>query len=344
MRAPMSWLREMVAIPEDQGGRDVSARLIAAGLEVETVEVVGAGLIGSLHVGRVISIEELTDFKKPIRWCQVDVGAANGGVRGIICGARNFAERDLVVVALPGTVLPGGFEISARPTYGKVSDGMICSERELALGDNHDGIIVLPEGSGEPGDDAAAVIGVGDEVLDIAITPDRGYALSIRGIAREVAIAYGVSFDDPGLALADLPAPLADRAPQECGTDDPSGCDLFTMRTIVGFDPSAQSPMWMRRRLAACGMRPVSLAVDATNYVMLELGQPLHAFDLDKLQGAVRAVRAVEGTVFETLDHVTRTLAAEDLVIVDGRGPIGLAGTMGGLHTEIDAATTNIAL
>lgn len=344
MRAPLSWLRELVAIPADQSGRDVAARLIAAGLEVETVESVGAGVDGPLLVGRVLEIEELTEFKKPIRWCQVDVGAANGGVHGIICGARNFVAGDLVVIALPGTVLPGGFEITARSTYGKVSDGMICSERELALGDNHDGIMVLPADSSEPGDDAAPIVGVGDEVLDIAITPDRGYALSIRGIARETAIAYGVEFVDPGVALADLPAPLPDRAPQECGSDDLTGCDLFTMRTIVGFDPAAPSPLWMQRRLVACGMRPVSLAVDVTNYVMIELGQPLHAFDLDKLQGPIRAARAVEGARFETLDHVKRTLSADDLVIRDDRGPIGLAGTMGGLETEIDDTTTSIAL
>ena len=344
MRAPLSWLRDLVAIPADQTGRDVAHRLIRAGLEVETVDTVGLGLDGALVVGRVLEVEELTEFKKPIRWCQVDVGAAHGGVRGIICGASNFAADDLVVVALPGTVLPGGFEIASRPTYGKVSDGMICSERELALGDDHNGIMVLPPSSGEPGDDARALLGIGDEVLDIAVTPDRGYALSIRGIAREVAIAYGVPFDDPGTALVDLPAPLADRAPQECGTDDPTGCDLFTMRTIVGFDPAAPSPLWMQRRLVACGMRPVSLAVDVTNYVMLELGQPLHAFDLDKLRGPVRAARAADGTTFETLDHVVRTLTSDDLVIRDDRGPIGLAGVMGGLETEIDDATTSIAL
>jgi phenylalanyl-tRNA synthetase beta chain len=344
MRAPLSWLRDLVAIPADQTGRDVAHRLIRAGLEVETVETVGLGLEGPLVVGRVLEVEVLTEFKKPIRWCQVDVGAANGGVRGIICGAGNFVADDLVVVALPGTVLPGGFEIASRPTYGKVSDGMICSERELALGDDHSGIMVLPPTAGEPGDDARGLLGIGDEILDIAITPDRGYALSIRGIAREVAIAYGVPFDDPGTALVDLPAPVADRAPQECGTEDPTGCDLFTMRTIVGFDPAAPSPLWMQRRLVACGMRPVSLAVDVTNYVMLELGQPLHAFDLDKLQGPVRAARAAAGTEFETLDHVVRTLTADDLVIRDDRGPIGLAGVMGGLETEIDDATTNIAL
>jgi phenylalanyl-tRNA synthetase beta chain len=344
MRAPLSWLRELVVIPADQSGRDVARHLIAAGLEVETVESVGAGVNGPLVVGRVLEVEVLTEFKKPIRWCQVEVGPAGGGVRGIICGAANFVAGDLVVIALPGTVLPGGFEIASRPTYGKVSDGMICSERELALGDNHDGIMVLPAGTGEPGDDAKPIIGIGDEVLDIAITPDRGYALSLRGVAREVAIAYGVDFVDPGLELADLPAPLADRAPQECATEDPAGCDLFTMRTIVGFDPAAPSPAWMQRRLVACGMRPVSLAVDVTNYVMLELGQPLHAYDMDKLRGSVRAGWASHGEPFESLDHVKRTLRTDDLVIRDDRGVIGLAGVIGGLDSEIDDATTNIAL
>ncbi|MCX6433028.1 MAG: phenylalanine--tRNA ligase subunit beta, partial [Actinobacteria bacterium] len=207
-----------------------------------------------------------------------------------------------------------------------------------------DGIMVLPVGAGEPGDDAAPIIGVGDEVLDIAITPDRGYALSIRGIAREAAIAYGVDFVDPGVALVDLPAPLADREPQECATEDAAGCDLFTMRTIVGFDPAAPSPLWMQRRLVACGMRPVSLAVDVTNYVMLELGQPLHAYDMDKLRGTVRADWATDGEPFESLDHVKRTLRIDDLVIRDDRGVIGLAGVIGGLDSEIDDATTNIAL
>ncbi|MBI1352456.1 MAG: phenylalanine--tRNA ligase subunit beta [Actinomycetales bacterium] len=342
MRAPLSWLRDLVAIPVGETGRDVATRLIRAGLEVETVETVGGGVEGPLTVGRVLEIEELAEFKKPIRWCQVELG--DGVVNGIICGARNFVAGDLVVVATPGTVLPGGFEITARQTYGKVSNGMICSERELGLGEDHTGIMVLPVGSAGPGDDAAALIGIGDEVLDIAITPDRGYALSIRGIAREVAIAYGVPFEDPGMALVELPAPDADRAPQDCGTEDPTGCDLFTMRTIVGFDPGAPSPLWIQRRLVACGMRPVSLAVDVTNYVMLELGQPLHAYDMDKLRGAVRADRAVDGEPFESLDHVKRVLSTDDLVIRDDTGVIGLAGVIGGLHSEIDDATTNIAL
>ncbi len=344
MRAPVSWLRELVEIPADQGGRDIAEHLVRAGLEVETVDAIGEGVVGTLVLGHVVVIEELTEFKKPIRWCQVDVGPVHGGVRGIICGARNFVAGDRVVVALPGTVLPGGFTIAARETYGHTSDGMICSERELGLGENHDGIMVLPDDAGAVGDDAALIVGVGDEVLDIAVTPDRGYALSMRGIARELALAYGVAFTDPGTSVVEIPVPASGAAPVECGSDDLSACGLFTMRTVTGFDPSASSPLWMQRRLVACGMRPVSLAVDVTNYVMLELGQPLHAFDLDKLSGRVRAGWAPVGARLETIDHVVRDLGPDDLVIMDDSGIIGLAGVMGGLTSEIDASTVNIAL
>ncbi|MEZ5115693.1 MAG: phenylalanine--tRNA ligase subunit beta [Candidatus Nanopelagicales bacterium] len=344
MRAPLSWLREYVDIPADQTGRDVADRLIAAGLEVERVETVAGDLVPPLVLGRVLAIDELTEFKKPIRFCRVEVGPAHGGERGIICGASNFAVDDLVVVALPGAVLPGGFEITARKTYGHVSDGMICSERELGLGEDHDGIMVLPPDAGVPGDDAMPVLGLGDEVLDIAVTPDRGYALSIRGIAREAATAYGLPLLDPGLELVDLPAPVAGAAPHPCGSEDLVACDLFTLRTLVGFDPHVPTPVWMRRRLTACGMRSVSLAVDVTNYVMLETGQPLHAFDLRKLRGPVVARRARPGEQLETLDHVARTLDSDDIVISDDRGAVGLAGTMGGLETEIDDDSTDIAL
>lgn len=342
MRAPVSWLRELVDIPAGQSSRDIAARLIRAGLEVETLETIGGGVAGALYVGKVLQIDELTEFKKPIRWCQVDVGVAGGGVRGIICGAQNFVVGDIVVVALPGTVLPGGFKISSRETYGHTSAGMICSERELALSEEHDGIMVLPAGT--PGAEAGPMIGLGEEVLDIAVTPDRGYALSLRGIARELAISYGVPFLDPGLKVAELAAPGANAVPAQCGSEDFAACALFTLRTIVGFDPKASAPQWMKQRLTAAGMRPVSLAVDVTNYVMLELGQPLHAFDLDKLTGEVRAGWAKPGSTFETLDHVTRKLGPEDLVILDDAGIIGLAGTMGGLDSEIDADTTNIAI
>ncbi len=344
MRAPMSWLREFVDIPSDQSGRDVADKLTNRGLEVESVERLGAGLSGPLVVGRVIAIEELTEFKKPIRFCQVDLGPEFGGVRGIICGARNFQAGDAVAVAPPGTVLPGDFTITARETYGKTSDGMICSERELALGENHDGIIVLAPDVAEIGADAAAILGIGDEILDIAVTPDRGYALSIRGIAREVATAYDLPFRDPGLELVDLAAPSADQAPLPCAIDDSEVCDVLTVRTIVGFDPTAPSPLWMQQRIAACGMRSISLAVDVTNYVMLETGQPLHAFDRGLITGTLQAGRAKPGETLETLDHVERSLSPQDMVIRDDSGPIGLAGTMGGFATEITDATTDIAL
>ena len=342
MLIPMSWLREMIDLPVEISGREVAERITNAGLEVESVETLGAGTSGPLVMGRVKSIEELTDFKKPIRFCQVDVGEVHGGVRGIVCGARNFAEGDLIVAALPGAVLPGDFTISARKTYGHVSDGMICSERELGLGEDHSGIMVLE--SGTVGADAMQAIGLGEEILDIAVTPDRGYALSVRGVAREVATLFGLPFDDPGERLAPLPAPSADAAPWPCSVDDPTMCEMFTLRRITGFNPAAPTPEWMKRRLIAGGMRPVSLAVDVTNYVMLELGQPLHAFDGAKLRGPVRPGRAGEGTTFETLDHVRRTLDSRDVVIRDDTGIIGLAGTMGGLNSEIDDESTDIVL
>ncbi len=353
MRAPLSWIRQYVAVPADQSGRDVAARIVAAGLEVETVDVLGAEVTGPIVVGRVLSIEELTEFKKPIRFCRVEVGAGHGEVvdgvtttqRGVICGARNFAQGDLVVVALPGAVLPGGFAIGSRTTYGRLSDGMIASERELGLGDEHSGIIVLPPGSAEPGDSGHEVLGLGDEVLDIAVTPDRGYALSIRGIAREVATAYGLEFRDPAAGDPEswLPAPSGEH-PHGCAIQDPSGADRFVLRTLTGIDPSAPSPQWMRRALIACGMRPVSLAVDVTNYVMLELGQPLHAFDRDKLSGPLAVAAAAPGQPLETLDHVQRTLDGEDLVIAEPRGPLALAGIMGGLSSEIDQATSSVVI
>ncbi|MFK0019400.1 phenylalanine--tRNA ligase subunit beta [Streptomyces sp. NPDC090798] len=345
MRVPLSWLREYVDLPATETGRDVQAKLISAGLEVETVEQLGADLKGPLVVGQVQSIEELEGFKKPIRFCLVDVGTANGTgeLQEIVCGARNFAVGDKVVVVLPGAVLPGNFAIAARKTYGKTSHGMICSGDELGMGDDGSGgIIVLPP-EVEVGTDAIELLQLVDEVLDIAVTPDRGYALSMRGVAREAAIAYGLPLMDP--ALLDVPAPNAFGYPVR--VSDPMGCDRFTARTVTGLDPETHSPIWLRRRLQKAGMRPISLAVDITNYVMLEIGQPLHAYDRTRVQGAIGVRRAEQGEKLTTLDGVTRTLDAEDLVITDDRGPIGLAGVMGGANTEIDdteGTTTEVVI
>ncbi|MHC5256989.1 phenylalanine--tRNA ligase subunit beta [Streptomyces sp. UC4497] len=347
MRIPLSWLREYVDLPASETGRDVQAKLVSAGLEVETVEQLGAGLKGPLVVGQVKTIEELEGFKKPIRFCTVDVGQANGTgePQEIVCGARNFAVGDKVVVVLPGAVLPGDFAIAARKTYGKTSHGMICSTDELGMGDDGThGIIVLPP-EHEVGTDAIELLELVDEVLDIAVTANRGDCLSIRGVARETAIAYGLPLRDP--ALLDVPTPNADGYPVQI--TDRLGCDRFTARTVAGLSPEYRSPIWLQRRLQKVGMRPISLAVDVTNYVMMELGQPLHAYDRTLVQGAIGVRRAEQGEQLTTLDGTKRKLDAEDLVITDERGPIGLAGVMGGANTEIadhaeDAGTTDVVI
>ncbi len=337
MRVPLSWLREYAQIPAQVPARDIGDALVKVGLEVEKVEAAGADVTGSLVVGRVVSSEPETHSNgKTIRWCQVDVGG--GGPRGIVCGAHNFTAGDLVVVALPGTVLPDGFAISARRTYGHVSDGMICSARELGLGDDHTGIIVLGPDEAKVGDDAAAVLHLREDVLDLAVTPDRGYCLSIRGVAREAAAAFDVPYTDP--ALRELPYRCEVR--EAVQLEDTTGCDVFAALTLEGFDAAVASPRWLQRRVQLAGMRPISLSVDVTNYVMLELGQPVHGYDADRLRGRVVVRRAQAGETLTTLDGTLRTLDPEDLLITDESGPIGLAGVMGGETTEMSGSTSRV--
>ncbi|TAM92782.1 MAG: phenylalanine--tRNA ligase subunit beta [Jatrophihabitans sp.] len=336
MRAPVSWLAEHVALPESVTPRLLGDALIRIGLEVERVESAADGISGPLLVGRVLQFtDEPQKNGKTIRWCQVDVG--EGAPRGIVCGADNFAAGDLVVVALPGTVLPGPFPIAARKTYGHVSDGMICSARELGIGEDRDGIIVL-EVDAQPGGDALAVLGLRDAVLDIAITPDRGYCLSVRGLAREASLALGLAFTD---VVAQVPAAGGG---YPVTVSDRDGCPQFSARVVTGLDPRATTPGWMAHRLRQCGMRPISLAVDVTNYVMLETGQPLHAFDRDRLRGALGVRRARDGEKLTTLDGVVRDLDPDDLVVTDDDGPVALAGVMGGASTEVGPGTTALVL
>src|SRR4051794_26984316 len=337
MRVPLSWLRDYAELPADVTSHDLTARFVAAGFEVEGVDVPAAHITGPLVIGEVVAYDEEEHSNgKTIRWCQVDTGS--GQPRGIVCGARNFARGDHVVVALPGAVLPGGFEIGARKTYGHVSDGMICSARELGLGDDHTGILVVsPETA--VGDDAVSALQLDDLVFDLTVGPDRGYCFSVRGLARELATSYGVAFRDP----ADVPPP-AEGGATPPKIEDSEGCDRFVLLAIRDVDPSRPTPQWLARRLHAAGMRPISLVVDVTNYVMLELGQPLHAYDASLVRGVLGVRRANEGEKLETLDAVTRTLDPDDLVIVDDSGVIGLAGVMGGASTEIHAGTTEILL
>jgi phenylalanyl-tRNA synthetase beta chain len=344
MRVPVSWLADYVELPADVDLADLTHRLTMLGLKLERLESPGADVTGPLVVGRVQSFEsEEHSNGKTIRWCRVDVGPEHNdddGGRGIVCGAHNFEVDDLVVVSLPGAVLPGGFAISARTTYGHVSDGMICSARELGLGDDHAGIIVLEPDAGKPGDDARAVLFLVDDVIELEIAPDRGYALSIRGVAREAAMALDLPFRDP----AAIETPPVDDGAYPVVVDDPEGCPVFVTRVVTGVDVTRRTPRWMARRLQLAGMRPLSLAVDITNYVMLELGQPIHGYDRAKLRGPIRVRRATPGEQLTTLDDVRRALDPDDLLITDDSGPIGLAGVMGGASTELGAETTEIVI
>lgn len=341
MRVAQSWLTEILRRDTPDWGvtaDELDAGFVRVGFEVEELDSLDT-VTGPLKIGRVVAIEELTNFRKPIRFCQVDVGEAEP--RDIVCGARNFAEGDLIVAALPGAVLPGGFAIATRQTYDHTSDGMICSVSELGLGTDHSGILVLPAGTAEPGDDAKQVLGMDDTVIELNVTPDRGYAFSVRGLARELACGYDLPFTD-------ITTP-SDKAGRGAGgvdvTVEPeSGCTRFTALRVEGIDPKAVSPWWLQRRLLTSGVRPISAAVDVTNYLMLLSGQPLHAFDADKVRGGLVVRASRPGETLETLDHVERKLDPEDAVIVDDSGPVSLAGVMGGATTEVGDDTVNVIL
>ncbi|MGY1706468.1 phenylalanine--tRNA ligase subunit beta [Geodermatophilus sp. SYSU D00697] len=338
MRVPIGWLAEYVDLPGGIAVEDLDTAFVRLGLEVEEIHR-PEEVTGPLVVGRVLEIEELTGFKKPIRFCQVDVGEPEP--RGIVCGARNFAAGDAVVVALPGAVLPGGFAIASRKTYDRISDGMISSARELGIGEDHTGILVLGDDAPAPGTPAGPVVGLDDVVIELAVTPDRGYCLSMRGIAREMGTGLGVDWRDPGAAT---PPAWSGEPAWQVSVADADRCDRFSMIALEGLDPTAPSPWWLRRRLAQSGVRSISLAVDVTNYVMLELGQPMHAFDRDRVQGPIVVRRAREGERLTTLDGADRALHPDDLLITDDSGPIGLAAVMGGASTEIGDGTTSVLL
>jgi len=351
MRIPLGWLAEFVDVAPGSTIDDVHAALVKVGLEEEGSH--GFDLTGPIVVGEVLEfVEEPQSNGKTIRWCSVRVApdgqtAADGGdaVRGIVCGAHNFVVGDKVVVTLPGAVLPGDFAIAARKTYGHVSDGMIASSRELGLGDEHDGILRLATLGLDPsvGTDALSLLGLDDQAVEVNVTPDRGYAFSIRGIAREYAHATGAAFRDPALAA---PSVEASGFPVVIDDDAPIrgrvGATVFVTRLVRDVDPTRPTPPWMATRLNLAGIRSISLIVDVTNYVMLELGQPTHGYDFDKLSGGIRVRRAKPGETLVTLDDQTRSLDPEDLVIADDSGPIGLAGVMGGASTEIDSSSRTV--
>ena len=366
---PLSWLADHVDVVDGTDAEALAAALVKVGLEEE--EIHPARVIGPLVVGRVLTrVEETASNGKVVNYCRVDVGEYNDAPgtgkepselpsRGIICGAHNFDVDDLVVVSLPGAVLPGDFQIAARKTYGHISDGMICSARELGLGEDHNGIIVLPKYFPDReipavGTDIVSWLGLGEEVLEINVTPDRGYCFSMRGIAREYSHSTGAAFRDPGLPgviAAEPPAANADGFPVVFADDAPIrgrvGVDRFVARIVRGTNPAAPTPRWMVERLEAAGMRSLSLPVDITNYVMLDLGQPMHAYDLGALAAPIIVRRARAGELLVTLDDEKRELDEQDLLITDspqGEGSriIGIAGVMGGAYSEVEEGTTDI--
>ena len=337
----------MVPLAPGATAHDVMAELVKVGLEEEGAH--GGDISGPVVVGEVLEFEpEQQNNGKTIRWCQVRVAeSGEQQVRGVVCGASNFAVGDKVVVTLPGAVLPGGFEIAARKTYGHVSDGMIASARELGLGDDHDGILVLSTIGLDPaiGTDAISLLGLDDSAAEVNVTPDRGYCLSIRGVAREYSHAAGVEFSDPAASVevasgSGFQLSVTDGAP----IHGVPGCSKFALVGVKDIDPTATVPDWMATRLKLAGMRSISIAVDITNYVMLELGQPLHAYDAAKLDGGISVRRAKSGEEIVTLDDKSRTLSPEDLLICDDQGPIGIAGVMGGARTEVSDSTREVLI
>lgn len=369
----IDWLKERVEVPAGLTYEQLAKDLVRVGLEEE--EIHASQLTGPIVVGYVVDCTpEPQKNGKVINWCHVDVGDeynetdenGNKVPRGIICGAPNMAAGEKVVVALPGAVLPGDFKIEPRKTYGHISNGMCASERELGLGSDHNGIILLDHygfskeeaDALKPGDDAMHLLHLDQPILEINITPDRGYTLSYRGVAREYHHSTGAAYTDPAVVLNDEIAQTIDSDESDLHVEiedslpihGVTGCDRYYARSVHGFDPSAQTPSWMRRRLMRAGIRSISLAVDVTNYVMLDLGQPMHAYDLDKIEQPIVVRRAVQGENLTTLDGKNHELNVEDLLITDspdgqrGSRILGLAGVMGGLYGEVTADTKNILL
>jgi phenylalanyl-tRNA synthetase beta chain len=338
MRVPVSWLKEYV--PFDLPVQEVAERLGISSCVLEKIETVGVadvdGNLGLFRVGRVLDAAQHPNADR-LQLCQVDVG--EGNPRQIVCGAWNFGAGATVAVALPGAVLPIGLQLEQRKVRGELSDGMILAEDEVGLGTDHAGIMVLENGI-EPGTPLADVLPLTDAVIELETTHNRPDLLAVYGIAREVSALFELELSPP---------PGVD--PQQQGeekvdvtVEDFDGCPRYIGR-LFRSAAIGPSPVWLKARLLAAGMRPISNVVDVTNYVMLALGNPLHAFDCEKLAGGRIAVRrAREGEKLRTLDGVERELEPYDLLIADAEHAIALAGIMGGEETEIGEGTTEILL
>ena len=338
MRVPLSWLKEYVDV--DLPVEELAHRLTMAGLEVGEIERIGAGWTGC-SVGRVLAVEPHPNADR-LRLCTVDLGGDEQFQ--VVCGAPNVAEGQRIAFARVGATLvdsqTGALEtLKVARIRGVVSEGMVCSERELGLGDDHAGILVLPDDApvGAPLADY-----LGDTVLDLDVTANRPDGLSVLGVAYETAAIGGVSVREPATDYPEDDDPIEGRAAVE--VVDADLCPRYTATLVTGVTVGP-SPRWMQERLARAGMRPINNVVDVTNYVLLEYGQPLHAFDFDRLAGRRIVVRqAVPGERFVTLDGIERQLDPPMLVIADAERAIALAGVMGGANTEVTEATTAVLL
>ncbi|RUA24464.1 MAG: phenylalanine--tRNA ligase subunit beta [Actinobacteria bacterium] len=337
MKVLLSWLREFAPIEGDPA--DLGEQLSGLGLAVESIKPIGEGL-GGIVVARVLGLRPHPDAD---RIQIVDVDAGDGEALQVCCGAFNMSVGDLVPLATLGCVMPDGMEITRRRMRGEWSNGMLCSPVEIGLGDDGEGILVL-DGDHAPGLPLAEALEMGADVLfDIEVNPNRPDAMSVAGVARDLAARQGAPFSLPEPAVAETGLDATDRLSVEIL--DPDLCGRFAVRVLDGVGIQA-SPRWLANRLTALGMRPINSVVDVSNYVMLELGQPSHTYDLAKLAGAgFRVRRAVDGETIETLDGVTRTLTSADGVVADSDNMVvGIAGVMGGASTEIGGDTTSVAL
>jgi phenylalanyl-tRNA synthetase beta chain len=338
MKVPLSWLKEYV--PVEAPVEEIADRLVISTCEVDGIERVGVadvdGNLGLFRVGRVLEAIKHPNADR-LQLCQVDIG--EGDARQIVCGAWNFGAGATVAVALPGAVLPNGLELERRKVRGELSDGMILAEDEVQLGTDHAGIMVLPNGI-EPGTPLADVLPLTDSVLELETGHNRPDLLAVYGIAREVAALFDLELGPPP---GTEPAGGGDE-PVDVTIEDHEACPRYIGRLFRGV-MIAPSPVWLKARLLAAGMRPISNVVDITNYVMLGLGNPLHAFDYAKLTGGKIVVRhARAGEKLRTLDGVERALEPYDLMIADAERSVALAGVMGGEETEIGESTTDVLL
>ena len=343
MKVSMKWLGHWV---DTQGIEldELAQRLTMLGLEHEGTERIGAGADGVV-VGQITSIDPHPKADRLVV-CQLDVG--DGQPHQIVCGATNMKVGDRVPVALPGSQPPAfDFEIGERKMRGVLSQGMLCSGDELGVPDGVDGLLILPEDLtlGQPVFDA---LELRDEVLELSLTPNRPDCLNHRGVAREVAAAYGRGLvarpEDAEAPLWETSSHTAVKELASLEVRDVQGCPGYALAVIEGVEVGP-SPAWLRAALSAIGLRSINNVVDVTNYVMMDVGQPLHAFDLDKLEGhSVQVRRASEGEAFEGIDHKSYELSAKDLVIADAKGAVAIAGVMGGSGSEVDASTTRVLL